>query len=81
MKTGIAAGLTAVLRGHRVEDDPKVGDGAFSSAGFFGFHPWISAGRSSYGLIAGHDRSANTYAASVYGGRLSRKAYATGLSP
>lgn len=32
--------------GHWVEDDPAVGDGAFSSAGAFGFYPWIDASKS-----------------------------------
>jgi hypothetical protein len=38
--------------GHWVEDDPVVGDGAFSSPGAFGFYPWISADRSTYGIVA-----------------------------
>jgi hypothetical protein len=38
--------------GHWVEDDPSVGDGAFSSAGAFGFYPWISADKRFYGIVA-----------------------------
>ena len=38
--------------GHWVEDDPARGDGAFSSAGAFGFYPWIDASRSYYGVVA-----------------------------
>ncbi|MBG6078454.1 hypothetical protein [Rubrivivax gelatinosus] len=38
--------------GHWVEDDPKVGDGAFSSPGAFGFYPWIDASKSWYGVVA-----------------------------
>lgn len=38
--------------GHWVEDDPVVGDGAFSSPGAFGFYPWISADRRAYGIVA-----------------------------
>lgn len=38
--------------GHWVEDDPVRGDGAFSSAGAFGFYPWIDASRSFYGIVA-----------------------------
>jgi hypothetical protein len=38
--------------GHWVEDDPVVGDGAFSSPGAFGFYPWIDARRSHYGIVA-----------------------------
>jgi len=37
--------------GHWIEDDPA-GDGAFSSAGAFGFYPWIDASRSHYGVLA-----------------------------
>lgn len=37
--------------GHWVEDDPA-GDAAFSSAGAFGFYPWIDARKTHYGLIA-----------------------------
>ena len=38
--------------GHWVEDDPAVGDGAFSSAGAFGFYPWIDASKTYYGVLA-----------------------------
>ena len=38
--------------GHWVEDDPTVGDGAFSSAGALGFYPWIDATSTWYGVIA-----------------------------
>jgi hypothetical protein len=37
--------------GHWVEDDPKVGDGAYSSPGAFGFYPWISADKQYYGIV------------------------------
>ncbi|WP_374433612.1 hypothetical protein [Inhella sp.] len=40
--------------GHWIEDDPA-GDGAFSSAGAFGFYPWIDAQRSHYGVLARFD--------------------------
>lgn len=43
--------------GHWVEDDPVNGDGAFSSAGAFGFYPWIDASRSWYGIVARRDTS------------------------
>jgi CubicO group peptidase (beta-lactamase class C family) len=36
---------------HWIEDAPGE-DGAFSSAGAFGFYPWISADRSLYGILA-----------------------------
>ncbi|MBK1690344.1 hypothetical protein [Rubrivivax gelatinosus] len=38
--------------GHWVEDDPDVGDGAFSSPGAFGFYPWIDASKTWYGVIS-----------------------------
>jgi hypothetical protein len=38
--------------GHWVEDDPLVGDDAFSSAGAFGFYPWIDAGKRWWGVLA-----------------------------
>ena len=43
--------------GHWVEDDPTNGDGAFSSAGAFGFYPWIDASKSWYGIVARRDTS------------------------
>ena len=61
--------------GHWVEDDPLVGDGAFSSPGAFGFYPWIDRSKTSYGLVA---RNAGAHVlASLYCGRLIRKAWAT----
>ena len=42
--------------GHWVEDDPQVGDGAFSSPGAFGFYPWISADKRLYGMVAREQR-------------------------
>ena len=38
--------------GHWVEDDPVDGDGAYSSAGAFGFYPWIDVSRTYYGTVA-----------------------------
>lgn len=65
--------------GHWVEDDPLVGDGAFSSAGAFGFYPWIDASKTWYGLIS----TLNAFGAvdSVQCGRLIRQAWVTGISP
>ncbi len=62
--------------GHWVEDDPTVGDGAFSSPGAFGFYPWIDAGKNWYGVIS----TLNLGGAidSVKCGRLVRKAWLTG---
>jgi len=64
--------------GHWVEDDPVVGAGAFSSAGAFGFYPWIDAGKARYGILA---RSSGTGSGfeSVMCVRLIRKAYATAV--
>lgn len=63
--------------GHWVEDDPQVGDGAFSSAGALGFYPWIDAGKTSYGIVA-RKAEAGSGEASAMCGRLLRKAWATG---
>ncbi len=66
--------------GHWVEDDPVVGDGAFSSAGAFGFYPWIDAGRTHYGVLARAVAQTNAGADSVRCGRLIRKAWVTGTA-
>ena len=61
--------------GHWVEDDPAVGDGAFSSPGASGFYPWIDRTKTLYGVLA---RNVTAGAIpSVYCGRLIRKAYVT----
>jgi len=61
--------------GHWVEDDPVVGDGAFSSPGAFGFYPWIDARKTTYGVLA--RQVSNGAIPSVYCGRLIRKAWMT----
>lgn len=64
--------------GHWVEDDPVLGDGAFSSAGAFGFYPWIDASRSWYGVVARRVEAAGDGSgaiASVNCGRRIRKAW------
>jgi len=68
--------------GHWVEDDPVKGDGAFGSAGAFGFYPWIDVSRTWYGLVV---RRTNTSGeqdgvASMYCGRVIRKAWVTGAA-
>ena len=63
--------------GHWVEDDPAVGDGAFSSPGAFGFYPWIDAGRSYYGVVARHSLTTQAWYESAQCGALIRKAWAT----
>jgi len=72
--------------GHWVEDDPQVGDGAFSSPGAFGFYPWIDASKTFYGIVAREDRRGlrsdepgqKPAVQSVDCGRLIRKAWLTG---
>ncbi len=68
--------------GHWVEDDPKVGDGAFSSPGAGGFYPWIDATKSWYGVLARFEAptlSADPVAVdSVACGRAMRRAWVTG---
>jgi hypothetical protein len=64
--------------GHWVENDPHVGDGAFSSPGAFGFYPWIDHSKTYYGVLA---RAAIGSAFdSVDCGRLIRKAWVTGVA-
>lgn len=67
--------------GHWVEDDPAVGDGAFSSAGALGFYPWIDATKTSYGIVARAQQEGTSQGyASARCGRLIRKAWKTGLA-
>jgi len=61
--------------GHWVEDDPNVGDGAFSSAGAFGFYPWIDASKAIYGVLARHDTGGDAAQTSVRCGAVIRKAW------
>ena len=65
--------------GHWVEVDPIKGDGAFSSAGAFGFYPWIDAGKTSYGIVA-RQAALGSGDDSMYCGRLIRKAWLTGVA-
>jgi len=67
---------------HWVEDDPSThGDGAFSSAGAFGFYPWIEASKLYYGVISReNDQNAAHYGYdSAQCGRLIRRAWDTGV--
>lgn len=73
--------------GHWVEDDPVVGDRAFSSPGALGFYPWIDNTKTLYGILA---RVSNSESDAGYHsaqcGRLIRQAWvsgvpATGTSP
>lgn len=63
---------------HWVEDDPRTGDGSFSSPGLMGFYPWISKDKTTYGIVARQVLRANAYWASVECGRDIRKAYFSG---
>ncbi len=60
-----------------IEDDPA-GDGAFSSAGAFGFYPWITADRGTYGLLARHSFAHDAAEASAICGQHLRRAWASG---
>jgi hypothetical protein len=65
--------------GHWVEDDPTHGDGAFSSAGAFGFYPWIDQSKTYYGILARFDAThASAGVASAFCGRLIRKGWELG---
>ncbi len=67
--------------GHWVEDDPQVGDGAFSSPGAFGFYPWIDKDKLWWGTLAREDHSDSTVgqgARSTYCGRQIRAAWLSG---
>ena len=64
-----------------LEDDPAIGDGAYSSAGAFGFYPWIDASRTWYGIVARAAVDDNGMGfASAQCGRLIRKAWVVGLA-
>jgi hypothetical protein len=67
--------------GHWVEDDPATtpaSNFAFSSAGAFGFYPWIDATRSYYGIVAREDLGAlGEGYSSAQCGRLIRLAWLT----
>jgi len=66
--------------GHWVEDDPASGDGAFSSAGAFGFYPWIDASKTWYGVLAREALDAGAGADSAICGALIRKAWVSGAA-
>ena len=66
--------------GHWVEDDPDIGDGAFSSAGAFGFYPWIDASKTWYGMVARRGSGDGDGYASAQCGRLIRLAWINGVA-
>jgi len=63
---------------HWVEDDPRTGDGAFSSPGAMGFYPWISKDKTTYGVLARQKLGKTAYWDSVLCGREIRKAWMSG---
>lgn len=63
---------------HWVEDDPTVGDGAYSSTGAFGFYPWIDKNKTTYGLLARYSTGAQASTESLRCGRRIRKAWFSG---
>ena len=66
--------------GHWVEDDPTRGDGAFSSAGAFGFYPWIDASRSFYGVLARTALAGSGNESAACGAAI-RRAWMSGSAP
>jgi len=76
------SGTTEALNyslGHWVEDDPVVGDHAFSSAGGGGFYPWIDKTKTYYGILARErETEADAGYHSAQCGRLIRQAWVKG---
>lgn len=66
--------------GHWVEDDPTIGDHAYSSAGALGFYPWIDNSKTWYGILARRAASpgGSQGVVSLRCGRLIRQAWVTG---
>jgi hypothetical protein len=65
---------------HWIEDDPGVGDGAFSSPGRLGFYPWVDATRTIYGVLAREAPNGPFGYDSAVCGRLIRKAWVAGVA-
>lgn len=63
---------------HWIEDDPRTGDGSFSSPGLMGFYPWISKDKTTYGILARQKLGKTAYWDSVLCGREIRKAWMMG---
>lgn len=76
--------------GHWIEDDPAAtpsSNFAYSSAGAFGFYPWVDAGRTLYGIVSRQDPSVvgetegtGEGYSSIRCGRLIRLAWKTGVA-
>ena len=64
--------------GHWVEDT-IVADGAYSSAGAFGFYPWIEPTKGNYGVLVRAVAAGKPATDSVACGRKLRQAWATGV--
>ncbi|MBC7957828.1 MAG: hypothetical protein H7Y33_18415 [Cytophagales bacterium] len=78
LNTPITNGLNwNYASGHWVEDDATRGDGAFSSAGAFGFYPWVDVSKTWYGIVARSDAFGGGNE-SADCGALIRKAWVTG---
>lgn len=60
---------------HHWVEDAAGDDNAVSSAGAFGFYPWISGDRATWGLLARHDVAKHAGRASAACGALMRKAW------
>jgi hypothetical protein len=65
---------------HWVEDGKK-DDGAFSSPGLEGFYPWISADKTTYGIVARQVFGRKSWATSAWCGMSIRRAWMTGTAP
>jgi hypothetical protein len=65
--------------GHWVEADPASGDGSFSSAGAFGFYPWINASKTLYGIVARLGGAGGGEASAQCGVRI-RQAWVSGVA-
>lgn len=70
--------------GHWVEDDAaavQAGNVAYSSAGAFGFYPWVNQSRTLYGVLAREEQGGTQEGfASASCGQLIRLAYVTGTA-
>ena len=76
---GEYAGLAPVaLRAQLLIEDQPGGDGAFSSAGAFGFYPWITADKRYYGMLVRETLAPRAYVRSTACGALMRRAFAEG---
>jgi hypothetical protein len=60
---------------HWVENDATLGDGSFSSAGAFGFYPWIDKTKTFYGIIAREKIDSGAGQKSMFCGQKIRNAF------